>query len=171
MDCIDFDGWKDRDHDQSLQAEICVKRNPVQLCLTMPLTGSDSEDEETEHTVLSSWHTELFTHYNPTVDSVIVSSILTSRSPEPPLSSTLARHIDWRIFFAALVPVWHSNRGPWNIEQPFLGSAVTHRRDGNVPIAYIPYSSRVLTRNWELHLPPSVYSDAGINILNRCVLS
>ncbi|KAJ7895221.1 hypothetical protein B0H14DRAFT_2681650, partial [Mycena olivaceomarginata] len=153
----------------SFEPTICVKRQPVQLCLAMPLLGSDPEDDETEHALLSSWHTVRFRHHDPGADNEIVSNILTLWSPgDSKLSGTLAMHIDWRNFFAGLIPLRRTSRTTWNIwTQLSLGSVVAHRSDGIVPIAYIPHSSRVLIRNWELFLPPSVYSDPGMTTSNR----
>ncbi|KAJ7895214.1 hypothetical protein B0H14DRAFT_2681616 [Mycena olivaceomarginata] len=155
--------------EKSFEPTICVKRQPVQLCLAMPLLGNDSEDDETEHALLSLWHTGWFRHHNPGADNETVSNILTLWSPgESTLSGTLAMHIDWGNFFAGLIPLRDASRTTWNIwTQLSLGSVVAHRSGGIVPIAYIPHSSRVLIRNWELFLPPGVYSDPGMNTSNR----
>ncbi|KAJ7723711.1 hypothetical protein B0H14DRAFT_3622186 [Mycena olivaceomarginata] len=46
-----------KEEKQGLQATICVKTNPVQLCLTMPPPENDSEDWDDDE--LSSWHTRV----------------------------------------------------------------------------------------------------------------
>ncbi|KAJ7358467.1 hypothetical protein DFH08DRAFT_442761 [Mycena albidolilacea] len=111
---------------QNLEPTLCVKRKPVQLCLTMPLLGNDSEGDDDEHR-LSLWHTGLFEDHNPTADSRAVSSILTASPPGAALSSTLARSVDWEHLFATLIPVRFSGKIPWKMRtQLFLGSVIAH---------------------------------------------
>ncbi|KAJ7881982.1 hypothetical protein B0H14DRAFT_1491037 [Mycena olivaceomarginata] len=149
--------------EKNLEPTLCVKRKPVQLCLTMPLLGNDSEDDDDEHR-LSLWHTRLFKDHNPTADSRAVLNILTASPPDATLSSTLARNIDWKHLFATLIPVRFSREIPWQMRtQLFLGSVIAHRCDGFIPVAYIPNSSCVFIRPWELRVLPTVRPDREIN--------
>jgi len=143
------------------EATICVKREPVRLCLTMPGLVNDSEVADLEHN-LSSWHSDLFRHQNLTTDMRTVSNILTTLSCAT-LSGEVAKHIAWKHAFAALIPVQFPKPTSWKMqEEIFLASVITQRcqpYDEFLPIGYIPNSSRVLLKKWELNLLPSVYSD------------
>lgn len=148
---------------------ICVKIKPVQLCLTMPLPETDSETDDIAHE-LSSWHTASFKDHNPPVEISAVSNILRNSSLDMTLSMTLARHFDWRHFFASLVPVRHPvPTSPKMRNRLFLGSVVTHRCGGLSPLAYIPHVSQILIQPWELRTLPGVHPSPGMQAaLNRC---
>ncbi|KAF8147138.1 hypothetical protein K438DRAFT_1780231 [Mycena galopus ATCC 62051] len=99
---------------------------------------------------LSLWHSEHFKDHIPTADISAVSNILAS-SLEGALSSTLTRHLEWSHFFAALIPVQFHPLGAWKMrEQLFLGSVVYQACVGVAAVGYIPYSSHILSQNWNV---------------------
>ncbi|KAJ6527816.1 hypothetical protein B0H19DRAFT_1083900 [Mycena capillaripes] len=102
-------------HGQALAATICVKREPVQLCLTMP-TLAQRYGVEKEEKVLSLWHTEHFRSQDLTADTRTASSVLATL-PHPTLSSALARHMDWNHFFATLILFHVSALVPWKMQE------------------------------------------------------
>ncbi|KAJ7736326.1 hypothetical protein B0H14DRAFT_502629 [Mycena olivaceomarginata] len=147
------------------EATICVKREPVRLCLTMPGLGNNSEVEDLEHD-LSSWHSVFFRHQNLTTGIRAVSNILTTLSCTTP-SGEVAKHIDLRHAFAALIPVRFTGPTLWKMQKEiFLASVITQRCEPGedfLSVGYIPNLSRVQLKKWEMCPIPSVYSDPDLN--------
>ncbi|KAJ7687181.1 hypothetical protein B0H14DRAFT_2653979 [Mycena olivaceomarginata] len=150
---------------QGQEATICVKREPVRLCLTMPGLGNNSEVEDLEHD-LSSWHSVFFRHQNLTTGIRAVSNILTTLSCTTP-SGEVAKHIDLRHAFAALIPVRFTGPTLWKMQKEiFLASVITQRCEPGedfLSVGYIPNLSRVQLKKWEMCPIPSVYSDPDLN--------
>jgi hypothetical protein len=138
-------------HDQGLEATICVKQNPIRLCLTMPGLGNDSEVRDLEYH-LSAWHTHLFQHQNIAPETFsTVANILTATLDLTP--TTLASHIDWTHCLTAMLPIGFNSITAYGMQTKlFLGSVVTQisGSDDLVPVAYIPNSSRIRIPHWVL---------------------
>ncbi|KAJ7364404.1 hypothetical protein DFH08DRAFT_930341 [Mycena albidolilacea] len=153
----------DTSTEKSLVATICVKLQPIQLCLTTPMKENNFEVKDIAHE-LSSWHTEPFKDHNPTVDPSAMSNILRSSSLDTILPSMLARHFDWKHFFASLIPIRFQIPTPWMMRNRlFLGSAVINTYNKLHPVAYIPHQSKVQILPWELRVLPGVSCAPHIN--------
>ncbi|KAJ6595025.1 hypothetical protein DFH09DRAFT_1357794 [Mycena vulgaris] len=143
--------------DRSLPATICVKRDPVRLCLAMPGLENGSAVPDLEHN-LSSWHTAYFGHQKPAPETfTTISNILTATSV--PTLKTLASHIDWTHCLSALLPVRYCERAPREMQTKlFLGSVVTEMGESEdlVPVAYIPNSGRIRIEDWVQKQCPDV---------------
>ncbi|KAJ7349913.1 hypothetical protein DFH08DRAFT_126110 [Mycena albidolilacea] len=167
-DCSPYHRWSTNDKGKGSETTICVKREPVQLCLTMPGLENEYAVEMIEHD-LSLWHTEMFPHHHAAEDTGIVPNKSLSILRYAVQSITLARHIDWNHLFAALIPVRFPKPTPWKMRKElFLGSVITQRCAGFLPIAYIPNSSQSQIKKWDLMPVPSVYSNPRVdNASNR----
>ncbi|KAJ7214990.1 hypothetical protein GGX14DRAFT_443557 [Mycena pura] len=139
-----------------LEATICVKQNPIRLCLTMPGLGTDSEVQDPEYR-LSSWHTEHFKHQNiaPKTFSTVANVLIATSDLT---LTTLASRIDWAHCLTALLHFRFNQRTACGMQTNlFLGPFVTLRfGDSMVPVAYIPNSSRIRIPHWVLHQCPDV---------------
>ncbi|KAF7369613.1 hypothetical protein MVEN_00292100 [Mycena venus] len=166
-DCSYYHHWPTDDKQKGPETTICVKREPVQLCLTMPGLENEYAVEMIERD-LSMWHTEMFQHHHAAKDTGTVPNSL-SMFQYAVQSSTLARHIDWNHIFAALVPIRFPKPTPWKKRKElFLGSVISDRCTGFLPIAYTPNSSLSQIKKWVLTPMPSVYSHPQVDgTLNR----
>ncbi|KAJ7200779.1 hypothetical protein GGX14DRAFT_400387 [Mycena pura] len=134
-------------------ATICVKREPVGICLTLP--GSDIKwDVNPRERLLSHWHSSYFCHR--TAPSGISPSSFACAPQPKDFASTLT----WEQFLAMLTPAWLPRIGEWNTEpQFFLGSIVPGQHlDGYLrpmlPVADLDNSSPPCLRQWTLGPPP-----------------
>ncbi|KAJ6553325.1 hypothetical protein B0H19DRAFT_1263719 [Mycena capillaripes] len=157
-ECSDHHYWSTGDDkEKGLEATICVKQNPIRLCLTMPGLGKDSKVQDLEY-VLSAWHTERFQHQNIAPETFsTVANILIATSDLT--LATLASHIDWAHCLTALLPFRFNSKMAYGMQTKlFLGSVVTQigRSDDLVPVAYIPNSSRIRIPHWVLQQCPNV---------------
>ncbi|KAJ7359593.1 hypothetical protein DFH08DRAFT_932046 [Mycena albidolilacea] len=158
-DCSDHHYWSTGENkEKGLEATICVKQNPIRLCLTMPGLGNDSEVRDLEYH-LSAWHTHLFQHQNIAPETFsTVANILTATSDLTP--TTLASHIDWTHCLTAMLPIRFNSITAYGMQTKlFLGSVVTQisGSDDLVPVAYIPNSSRIRIPHWVLQQCPNVH--------------
>ncbi|KAJ7026249.1 hypothetical protein C8F04DRAFT_1297874 [Mycena alexandri] len=152
-DCSDYHRWNSGDPGHvSRAAAICVKREPVGICLTMP--GSDLGcDVNPRERLLSLWHTSYFSHRAPT--GISPASIACAPSPKD-----FVPRLSWEQFLAMLTPAWLPHLGPRNTEtQFFLGSIVTGEHlDGYLgpmsPVAHLDNSSPPYLMQWTLGPPP-----------------
>ncbi|KAJ7111382.1 hypothetical protein C8R44DRAFT_985519, partial [Mycena epipterygia] len=102
-DCSKYHTWHARgQHARSIfanKATICVRLNPVQLCLTMPDENLSRYNMNDIHEVLCMWHTSLY-EYQP---------IPPKLSMEPMVETALnhldilPKLLDWKQFYASLV--------------------------------------------------------------------
>ncbi|KAJ6535856.1 hypothetical protein DFH09DRAFT_100190 [Mycena vulgaris] len=137
------------------QSTICVRREAIQICLTMPDSGLEYEVDPFEE-FLSSWDRSYFRHRAPPKDTQRISAIVaTHRYTTPP--TVLSQHLDWSQFFAALIPAWAPELTLWKNHQDFfLGSVVTPLDDCSLPfspVAYIPSSAAVRMKEWTPGIP------------------
>jgi hypothetical protein len=138
----------------------------------MPGFRNEYDPDDLEYD-LSSWHTDLFQHQNAAdTDALRFSVILTTHPRTTIIPEVLAQHLDWWDLFRALVPVQFPTLSPCGLQtRLFLGSAVNGCGDFG-PIAYIPNSSQVRMKKWELTSLLGVNSDGGEDsALNRCVFA
>ncbi|KAF7365948.1 Kinase-like protein [Mycena venus] len=160
--CSPHHYWSMGDEEKGLEATICVKRERPQLCLTMPGLFNDSGDQSFDH-ILSSWHTEHFWHQRPAPESFRTMFNTLSAASYPTLE-TLARHIEWAHFLAALLPLRYDYPTACEMQTKlFLGSVFGEIRgsDELVPVAHIPTSSRIRMQTWTLKQCPNVLLDSG----------
>ncbi|KAJ7671986.1 hypothetical protein B0H14DRAFT_3070086 [Mycena olivaceomarginata] len=155
LDCSPYHRWSTNDKGKGSETTICVKREPVQLCLTMPGLENEYAVEMIEHD-LSLWHTEMFPHHHAAEDTGTV-----------PKSLSILRYANH--LFAALIPIRFPKPTPWKMRKElFLGSVITQRCAEFLPIAYIPNSSQSQIEKWDLMPVPSVYSNPRVdNASNR----
>ncbi|KAJ7215541.1 hypothetical protein GGX14DRAFT_443045 [Mycena pura] len=163
LECSDQHYWSmGDDKDEGLEATICVKQNPIRLCLTMPGLGNDSEVQDREY-YLSEWHTERFQHQNiaPETFSTVANVLIATSNLT---LTTLASHIDWAHCLTALLPFRFNSITAYVMQTKlFLGSVVTTIGSSNdlVPVAYIPNSSRIRIPHWVLQQCPNVLPFSG----------
>ncbi|KAJ6543093.1 hypothetical protein B0H19DRAFT_1077108 [Mycena capillaripes] len=141
---------------KGLTATICVKREPLGICLTMPESERDWDVDKLED-MLSSWHGSCFSHRVAPNSSKKILTILALGAPPAKLSEVF----NWDHFFAMLTPIWIPTFGPWK-PKFFLGSVVTRFPFGSpnsrvppgLPVAYIPNNFPVLVKEWTMGEPP-----------------
>ncbi|KAK7007564.1 hypothetical protein R3P38DRAFT_2644879 [Favolaschia claudopus] len=170
--CSPYHYWRlGSEESEKLTATICVRRQPVQLCLAMPgMTRLHTEEKDLD-TGLSSWHTTLFEHHL-LVENSHLTSALEEFTSSPSMSPVLfSRLIEWRQMFSALIPVRFPIRIDFNMQETvFLGSVVGHGgRVHATPIAYIPssFGYTFSTKDWQLQPPPGVHFRDGDDALSR----
>ncbi|KAJ7882075.1 hypothetical protein B0H14DRAFT_3128928 [Mycena olivaceomarginata] len=136
-----------------LEATICVKREPIGICLTMPDYKVKWEVDPCK-SLLSQWHSSHFSHRAALIDTGIISTMI--RHAVAP--TELVGRLNWGQFFAALTPIWLPDLTPWvKHKQFFLGSVVSsphNPRGPSSPIAYIPSYFPVRIKEWTLGRPP-----------------
>ncbi|KAF7346889.1 hypothetical protein MVEN_01440900 [Mycena venus] len=151
-ECFGHHYWSTGDDkEKGLEATICVKQNPIRLCLTMPGLGNDSEVQDLEYR-LSAWYTEHFQHQNIAPETFSTVANILSATSDVTLR-TLASYIDWTHCLTALLPFRFNSRTTYGMQTKlFLGSVVTRisGSDDLVPVAYIPNSPRIRIPHWVL---------------------
>jgi hypothetical protein len=142
---------------QGLEVTICVKRDPIGICLAIPDSALECDVDPFERHV-SCWRDSyLKPRTAPRYARTISNVIAYAASPEE-----LTEPLDWNQFFLILTPAWLSGRARWKKTQShrqfFLGSVVTRGTrslgPSSTPVAYIPGHSAVRIKEWTVGPPP-----------------
>ncbi|KAF7356008.1 hypothetical protein MVEN_00930200 [Mycena venus] len=157
-DCSQYHRWNTVDNPDGLQATICVKRQPIGICLTIPGLELEWDVDKLER-MTSSWHSHSpsLTHQLERDGLKRISTIIASASSPRQLS----QHFDWSEFSTALTPVWPAWTSQWmNHEHFFLGSIVglapydcSSSPASVLPVAYIPNDCTVRFKEWTQSWP------------------
>ncbi|KAJ7772215.1 hypothetical protein B0H16DRAFT_1512687 [Mycena metata] len=152
--CSQHHHWLSGHHEQGFEPAICVKRNPPQICLTMPDLENEDECYDLDFD-LSQWHTVLFRRQNTTIETATIYSLLATYPPTS-LPRTLSQRLDVSNFLSALIPVRAPSLTLGEFQtRLFLGSVVTqicHRFGKSLcPIAYIPNSCTPQPPKWRVN--------------------
>ncbi|KAF7347102.1 hypothetical protein MVEN_01464300 [Mycena venus] len=158
-DCSQYHRWSTFDNPDGLEATICVKREPIGICLTIPGLELEWEVDKIER-IASYWHSPSLNHRAEQDSLKKISTIITSESAESP-ARKLSANLNWEHFFTVLTPIRMMWTGPWRSEEQFfLGSVIRrppHSSSGSpLPssLAYIPNECEVRFKEWTLRLPP-----------------
>ncbi|KAJ7729589.1 hypothetical protein B0H16DRAFT_1586638 [Mycena metata] len=154
-DCSKYHRWSTGD-DDGLEATICVKREPISICLTMPGFDLECEVDKIER-MLSFWHSLVRQPVAPDHLKRISTIIADTTPPEK-----LFEHFNWGQFFTVLTPASIMWTDSWkNHQQFFLASVIRRPPQGSpsspapssLPVAYIPNEHAVRVREWAVGLP------------------
>ncbi|KAF7341587.1 hypothetical protein MSAN_02055800 [Mycena sanguinolenta] len=146
-ECSRYHRWSNGDNGEGVDATICVKRDPIGICLTM-LDSYSVDGVPPRERTLSRWHAAYFSHRSAPTNTQTISNIITSNTP----LKEWAERLTWNQFFALLTPVWFPDFLPWTGEtQLFLGNVIAPVSSS--PVAYIPIDSTVLLKGWTVGWP------------------
>ncbi|KAJ7831023.1 hypothetical protein B0H14DRAFT_3872387 [Mycena olivaceomarginata] len=127
------------------EATICVRRDPIGICLTLPDLELELNVDQREDR-LSRWHWSCFGHQSAPTNTQQMAKIIGTPLKE------LSQYLNWSQFFAVFTPAWLAGVFQWTGQtQPFLGSVI--KSHTTPPIAYIPNYSAVLRKEWTLGPP------------------
>ncbi|KAJ7808613.1 hypothetical protein B0H14DRAFT_2869413 [Mycena olivaceomarginata] len=165
--CSQYHRWSTGDGGDDPEATICVRRDPIGICLTLPDLELELNVDQREDR-LSRWHWSCFGHQSAPTNTQQMGKIIGTPLKE------LSQYLNWSQFFAN--PVKLEFRGAamgisrgssttvgiysrlacgcvsmdWtNATIPWLGN----QSHTTPPIAYIPNYSAVLRKEWTLGPP------------------
>ncbi|KAF7341589.1 hypothetical protein MSAN_02056000 [Mycena sanguinolenta] len=150
-ECSQYHCWSISGDNDGVDASatICVKREPLGICLTMPDSDLEYAVDAREND-LSCWHDSFFSHQAAPKNIPNISNIITSNAP----LKKWAEHLHWSQFFALLTPAWFPGLFLWTRKtRLFLGSVVAPKT--SLPLAYIPiHAAAILLKEWTIGRPP-----------------
>ncbi|KAJ7701663.1 hypothetical protein B0H14DRAFT_3031829 [Mycena olivaceomarginata] len=170
-DCSQYHRWSTFDNSDGLEATICVKREPIGICLTIPGLELEWDVDKIER-MASHWHSPSLNRRVERDDLKRISTIIA------PVASPrqLSQHFDWSEFFAALAPAWLTWQSQWkNHKHWFHGSVVKlsppcespNPLISPLPVAYIPNDGTVRFKEWTQGWPMKSAARASLPTRNQ----
>ncbi|KAJ7107502.1 hypothetical protein C8R44DRAFT_858004 [Mycena epipterygia] len=138
-------------NDFSVVSTICVRKEPIQLCLTMP-DDEWSYSVDPDNETLSLWYSGSYIYQPAESTGTVVPIVSTCQYPY--LHQTLIQHLGFRKFYETLI-------APWSIpatvpENYHLGSIIVGVDQKKYPghqfriFGHIPHCSEVQMTEWSL---------------------